>query len=118
MRLMVYALALLAGLKVWTQDALFRNGAEDALLAVYKERAIEACRRLPQKTPGGNWTHPDTVHLVIGKPSVGVHLWQIDHPLWNARFKNPYILLSLGQGAGMLICEYDVTLGQATVEDA
>ena len=52
MRAVVMILALLAGLKIWAHDRMFRSGAEEALIAAYRERAIAACQRRRQDSQG------------------------------------------------------------------
>ena len=44
MRALVLVLAVLAGAKIWTQERLYREGAEEALLLAYRERAMAACQ--------------------------------------------------------------------------
>ena len=54
LRALVIALALLAGAKIWAQDRLYRDGAQDALLRAYRERAIAACQSEQIFRPGAN----------------------------------------------------------------
>lgn len=120
MRLFVLALAFLAGAKVWTQDTLFRAGAEEALVAAYRDRALQACQKQPksldgQPVRGINWARPTSIHMATGSRSVKVHFWQVDHALWNARYKNPYLVLATSDSPGAPSCEYDVLYGQATI---
>jgi hypothetical protein len=118
---MVLALALLAGLKIWVQDTLYRSATEDAVIAAYRERAIAACQREPQKDAQGHslapsivtWATPASVKLVIGNSSVGVHIWEIDHQLWNARYKHAYLMLSPGDRRAGFACAYNIALGAA-----
>jgi hypothetical protein len=117
---MVLALALLAGIKVWVQDTVFRAAAEEALIAAYRDRAVAACQRGPQGDPQGrslappslDWSHPSQVRLVIGNSGIGVHIWEIDHELWDARYKKPYLVLSSGRGVD---CAFDIGQGTALV---
>jgi hypothetical protein len=120
MRLFVLALALLAGAKVWTQDTLFRAGAEEALIAAYREHAIQACQKQTKTLDGApargsNWMRPASIRLATGSQTVKVYIWQVDHALWSSRFRNPYLVLSAGESSGGLSCEYDVLYGQATI---
>ena len=80
LRALVIALAVLAGAKIWTQDRLYRDGAQDALLRAYRERAIAACQSEQIFRAGANaplWTRPATVDLVIGRSGVDVQIWQL-----------------------------------------
>jgi len=123
LRLMVMFLALLAGAKVWTQDTLFRAGAEEALVAAYRERAIAACQKLPAKrtdamtpaVPPANWAKPHSVRMKTGTRSVDVYFWQVDSPLWNARYRNPYLVLSSEGDAPPVACEFDILFGTAAL---
>ena len=38
-----------------------------------------------------------------------------DNALWPKRFKHPFLVLVPPEGPGGLVCEYDVTLGQAAL---
>jgi hypothetical protein len=125
MRLLVLALALLAGLKLWAHDSVFRAATEEALVAAYRERAVAACQKEPERTsraetryPGApNWREPAEIKLVIGDSSIKVYVWEVDHELWNARYRNPYLVLTPSDGAS-LICTYDVGHGTAHVTRA
>ena len=50
MRIVVIGLVLLAGLKVWTQDRMYRSVTGEVLIEAYRERAIEVCRKQSAKT--------------------------------------------------------------------
>jgi hypothetical protein len=119
MRAFVLALALLAALKIWIQDSAFRQASEQALVAAYRDRAVTACRKEPQKSPisselaafATNWASNTEIHLSAGNNAVSVHLWQIDHELWNARYRNLYLMLT-SRG---LTCAYDIAAGTAEI---
>ena len=127
MRAFVMLLALLAGLKIWASEQLFRSAAEEALVAAYRDKAMAACQR---EAGGGKeaskdlrsagvlasaWAKPADIKLVIGKRGVDVNIWDHDNALWNVRYKYPYLVLTAPQGSGQGACEYDVTLGQASL---
>lgn len=124
MRLLVLALALLAGSKVWFQESQFRAGAEAAIVAAYRGRAVEACSKAPALAAQGyarsvlavDWTRPSEVSLSAGNRSVPVQFWQFEHPLWNARFKNPYLILTPPDQQAGLVCKFDVLSGEAGLE--
>jgi hypothetical protein len=119
MRALVFSLALLAAAKVGYQEYLFRVSASDAIISAYRERAMQAC----QRDAGGlelgisplSWSNPASIQLVIGKSGLGVYLWQVDHVLWSARYRNPYLHLSAGQRSGSASCEYDIVNAAASV---
>lgn len=116
MRALVIMLALLAGVKVWTQERLYRQGAEDALLRAYRDRAVAACQsEQPVRANASSplWTRPASVKLVIGRKVADVNIWELDHALWPARYKHPHVVLTAGERAPRPVCEYDVIEGRA-----
>ena len=44
-----------------------------------------------------------------------MHLWQINSTQWNARYRNPYLLIIAERSAASLACEYDILNGSAQV---
>lgn len=118
MRALVLVLAGLAGLKIWTQDHIYRSATEEALVHAYRDRAIEACqkdRRRDAKVGAAHWANPASVRLVIGKEDVDVAIWDVDNPLWGVRYKYPLLVLTAAGPHAGVACEYDVTLGTAVV---
>jgi hypothetical protein len=116
MRALVIVLAVLAGAKILAQERLYREGAEDALIRAYRERAMAACQS--QQPPRASaaaplWTRPASVALVIGRKSAAVNLWEVDNALWPARFKHPHVVLTAKDGVPRPVCEYDVVEGRA-----
>ncbi len=118
MRALVVVLAVLAGAKLWAQDRLYREGAQDALIRAYREQAIAACQSQPGPRADASsplWTRPASVDLVIGRSSANVRIWQLDSALWPARFKHPHVVLTAIDGVVPSMCEYDVIEGRAYV---
>lgn len=125
MRVLVIILALLAGLKIWGQEHLRWQATEEALIDAHRDRAIAACTiaeatkpldRLAGVGPPPDWSKPQSVELVIGNKDVGVSIWDVDNPLWNARYKHAFLVLSARSAAGRAgTCTYDVTRGAASV---
>jgi len=119
MRALVFVLAVLAGAKILAQERLYREGAEDALIKAYRERAMAACqsqeasRDRSVSAAAPRWTRPASVELVIGRKSVHVNLWEIHNALWPARFKHPQLVLTAQAGSSGPVCEYDVIEGRA-----
>ncbi len=114
MRALVLALAVLAGVKVWYQNDVFRDAADMAVAAAYSAQAGAACRKV-HHAGGVDWSAPQNLHLVAGNSDLPVQFWQVDHALWKARFKNPYLILTANGPEGPLTCAYDITGGQATI---
>lgn len=121
MRLVVIILALLVAAKIWAQDRMYREAAGEALLAAYKLHAEAACVGRPQTDARGmpvavgsvNWKAAETAEILLGNPRLSVPIWQVDHPLWNARYKNPIVRLTVGDRFSRLACDYDVLAGSA-----
>ena len=116
LRALVIALAVLAGVKIWAQERLYREGAQEALIRAYRERAIAACQSADTPSPGAPlWTRPASVDLAIGRSGVDVRIWQLANERWPARFKHPHIVLTLSSAEASPICEYDVIEERAYV---
>jgi len=122
-RLLVLLLAILAGIKVWTQERLYREGAQDALILAYRDRAIAACQMSAPDSSVGHptaspaslplWTRPASVALVIGRSNARVSIWEVNSALWPARFKHPHVVLTASDRLPHAVCEYDVIEGRA-----
>jgi hypothetical protein len=120
MRAMVLALALLAGLKIWAQDSVYRSATEQALISAYRDRAVTACRKEPQRDGRGyalapfpiDWANAAETRLVIGDSRLSVYPWEVDHEHWNARYRSAYLILSSPTG---LDCTYDLAAGTARI---
>jgi hypothetical protein len=119
MRLFVLFLALLAAAKLGYQEYLFRTSARDAIIGAYREHAVIACQRDAKSHSLGvsqqAWANPLSIRLMIGKSTVDAYLWQLDNPMWNARYRNPYLFLSVGPASARLYCEYDIVNAAASV---
>ena len=118
MRAFILALALLAGLKIWIQDSLYRTAADEAIVQAYRTRATDACAGMPWTMTSGpsgavDWSAAAEPRVAIGNPALPVHIWELDHALWNARFRQPYLILS-APGAP-LSCTYDILAGTAAI---
>jgi hypothetical protein len=117
LRVLVLTLAVLAGAKIFAQERLYRDGAGDALIRAYRERAMAACQSayMPVSSPVlPLWTRPASVDLVIGRSNVDVQIWQLGSDRWPARFKHPHVVLKLDSD-GAPVCEYDVIEERAYV---
>jgi hypothetical protein len=115
----VLFLALLAGAKLAHQEYLFRASARDAIVGAYKDKAVSACQK-DTRTPALGlspqlWANPISINLVIGKSTLDVYLWQVDHEMWNARYRHPYLVLTAGPRSGTIYCEYDIVNAAASV---
>lgn len=118
MKSLLIILALLAGAKIAHQEYLFRTSTRDVIISAYKERAVKACQNDAVGTVLGlsqAWGSPNSISLSIGKRSLDVHWWDLDNAMWNARFRNPYLLISAGHRSMAATCEYDIVNAQAIV---
>lgn len=126
MKVLVVVLAILAGLKVWTQQSLHRAASEQALLKAYGSAAISSCQRTTAKEAeyisnlrkSVDWSTPQSAKVIIGDDSVEVSIWQVDHKDWDRRFKTPYIHLTSGAATRSKVCVFNVFTGQATLPRA
>lgn len=118
MRVLVIVLVLLAAAKIGAQQYLVASAKSEIIVSAYRDRAVGACGllaraqhvELPQ-----SWAGQPEVRLVIGKSSLDVHLWQVGHTMWAARYKNPYLFLTMRDDAQKVFCEFDIVQGSATV---
>jgi len=119
MRGFVIFLVLLAAAKLAFQECLFRAATRDAVLEAYRQHAVEACQRDARSLSLGvsaqAWANPRDIQLVIGRRALDVYPWQVDHANWNARYRNPYLLLTAGPRGGGVLCEYDIVNAAASV---
>ena len=119
MRMVVIFLALLAAAKLGYQEYLFRSATRDAIIGAYKEHAVQACQKDSKSHSFGlslqAWANPKSIRVVIGNSLLDVYPWQVDHALWNARYRNPYLFISAGQRSGAAYCEYDIVNAVASV---
>ena len=119
LKAVVVVLGALAIGKIATQEYLFRTGTRDVLLSAYRERAIAACQKDPLNmglvANPASWARASDIRVVIGRPDINVWFWQIDHELWNARYRNPYLQLSGADRLNGVQCDYDIVHGIASV---
>jgi hypothetical protein len=119
MRAVVIFLALLAAAKIGYYEYLFRDATREAVIGAYKVHAVEACQKDAGSKAFGvspqDWANPRAVRLVIGNRSLDVYPWQVDDARWNARYRNPYLLLTAGQRKDTVACEYDIVNAAASV---
>lgn len=119
MKYIVAALALLAVLKVYAQDQIYRSATSDALIAAYRNNAIAACQRdrLNQSAEfaGLAWSKPSSIALQIGRGDLGVNVWEISDSRWDAAYKQPYLVLAPADPQTDLKCTYDINVNVASV---
>ncbi|MEZ5855623.1 MAG: hypothetical protein R3D67_13100 [Hyphomicrobiaceae bacterium] len=118
MKGLVALLVLLAGSKVLAQHYLTSTAKSEIIVQAYRQRAADACQRaarLQHIGQSNSWAKASDIRLVIGKRTIDVQLWQVDNALWQARFKNPYLILSTGEKPQAVFCEFDVVQGAASV---
>lgn len=119
MKFLAIVLGLLAATKLGYQEHMYRSATAEVIVTAYRERAIQACQRDPRNlllaTGAAAWARPAAISLAIGKAGLDVYPWQVDHALWNARFRNPYLFLTANQQAENTFCEFDIVNGTASV---
>lgn len=118
MRFIVMTFALLACLKVWTQDRYYRAALSDALIEAYRTRAEMVCGQASAKhgaTDRVIWSKAASADVTVGAKVATVMLWDYDNPMWNVRYRNPHLVLT-SDGPRRLTCSYDMTAGVAFVK--
>ena len=119
MKPLLIVLAVLATAKVLHHEYLFRTSTREVIIQAYRERAVLACQKDALGTMLGinpqAWSTPSSITLAIGKRNLDVHLWQVDHKNWSARYRNPYLFISAGQRSTAVTCEYDIVNASAFV---
>ena len=118
MKAVAFFLVLLASVKIGYHEYMFRTATNEVIVAAYRERAISACQRDAKglsMVAASAWSKPQSVKLVIGKQNLDVYLWQVDHTMWSARFKNPYLFLAASEKPSKVFCEFDIVHGAASV---
>ncbi|MEO1206756.1 MAG: hypothetical protein AAFV45_10525 [Pseudomonadota bacterium] len=119
MRWIVYGLAALVALKFYTEDAFYRTGTSEALIDVYRTKALAACESnksnpIAAKVPG-MWSKPREVTIQIGRNDPTVGLWDIDNPEWKADYKQPYLVVEPADRHSTFVCKYDIVTGVSKV---
>lgn len=117
MRTIAIVLAALFLLKIAVQEYIWRAATEEALIAAYAERALEACRH-DAKARGltaAATAKPRDVRFAVGNPEADVSLWDVNNRHWVKRYRTPYLRLTLANGDTRLACTYDLVQKQAEV---
>ena len=115
MRPLVIFLALLAVGKVAAVEWLHRSASEDAIIAAFGPRALDACsrdaRRKSLNVDATAWTAGTPIRFELGRPDAQVYLWQVDNPAWAQRYRHPYLVLQSGSFGAQVECAFDVLAG-------
>ncbi|MEO1282390.1 MAG: hypothetical protein AAFV69_11725 [Pseudomonadota bacterium] len=119
MRWIVYGLAALVALKVYTQDAFYRTGTAEALINVYRSKALTACGKDKSNPNAAKvpemWAKPREITIQIGRNDPDVGLWEIDSPKWKADYKQPYLVIEPADRHSTFICTYDIVTGTSSI---
>lgn len=116
MRVLLLVIAIIAVANFSLHEYLDRTAKRDVIIFAYKEHAIAACQRQATlSTDPEIWSKPASVKLTIGKSDLDVYVWQTRHRLWKARYKNPYLYVTLGSSVASVYCEYDINNDIASV---
>ena len=118
----VIAVAALFVANFCYDEYLFRAATHDVIVETFRATAAEACHSnaMTQKIEASesSWRHrsnPASLKLVIGKSNLDVYFWQIDSAMWNAKYKNPYMLIVADKDPSYILCEYDILHRRASV---
>lgn len=118
MKSLVLVLAALLIAKLAINAWNYRVAAEEALVAAYGARAVEACQndaRTRGFPPLQARTRPGEVRLVVGSSNADVWFWDVANAAWTRRFRTPYLKLEMQAGQATLQCSFDITQKTAVV---
>ncbi len=112
--LIAVALAVVGNLGV--HEYLRQNATSQVIISAYQEHAVAACRqRAGDSVSTLAWSQPSGVRLAIGKSDLNVYIWQTNHRLWNARYRNAYLYVTIDDADAHVYCEYDIANDTAWV---
>lgn len=117
MRTLLIIVAILAGVKVWTQDRLYRSIMGDALVEAYRDRAATTCQKEAARAGrqgAGVWNASADAEVTIGNSSTDVAMWDYQNPLWDVRFRHPHVMLT--PPGTKTRCAFDVAAGIASIQ--
>jgi hypothetical protein len=93
-----------------------QDATHQVIINAYREHAIAACRhRAGDTVSQAAWGQASNVRLTIGKSDLNVFLWQTNHRLWNARYRNAYLYVTVDDAKAHVYCEYDIANDMAWV---
>jgi hypothetical protein len=119
MRILALFLALLAIGKIAVVQTLYRSASDDVIVNAYRPRAIDACSRDAQRQFGldaAAWSRETSIKMEIGRRSNSpIYIWQINHPAWSERYRNPYLHLATQAPGFNVTCVYDVVSGTTAI---
>ena len=116
MRSIVIGFAILACIKVWTQDRMYRAIMSDALIQAYRERAQQMCVKESAKVAKLSavaWPSA-AAEITIGSKAANVSLWDYENPKWDVRYRHPNLVLT-SSSHHMLQCNFDIVAGIAAI---
>ncbi|MEL6421138.1 MAG: hypothetical protein AAFQ42_01615 [Pseudomonadota bacterium] len=118
MRKFVFIIAAIFLGHVAYEQMIYRSATYDVIVGTYAKSAIAACARRSENPNAAQalWSKPSSVKLVIGKSDLDVYFWQVNHMMWRARYKNPYLFITTQAAPNYMICEYDIMRQSAFVQ--
>ncbi len=118
MRKVAFIIAILFVARIGYEQLIYRSATYDVIVGTYAKSAIKACAKdaANRKAAEALWSQPSSVKLVIGKSDLDVYFWQVNHLMWRARYKNPYLFITTRNEPSYLLCEYDIMRQSAFVQ--
>ena len=118
MRKLAIIIAVMVLAKVGYEELIYRAATYEVIVGTYSATAIEACQGSVggAGVPADLWTQPTSVKLIIGKSDLDVYFWQVNHSMWQARYKNPYLFITARNELNYVLCEYDIVHGSASIQ--
>jgi len=109
-RVLIVTTALIVVGKLGLHEYVRQDALHNVIVNAYQEHALAACRQRAGPTiERAIWAQTTNARVAIGKSDFNVHLWQTDHHLWNARYRNAYIYITVDEPDAQVHCEYDIT---------
>ena len=120
LRKLVIFVAVLGALKLAHHEFLYRSSTSNVIIEAYRATALTACakdaRDQQLRASQEIWSRPASMKLVIGKDNLDVYMWQVNHAMWQARYKNPYLFIVARKSPNYILCEYDIVHNSASVQ--
>lgn len=118
MRKVAIIIAVLFVARLGYEQIIYRSATYDVIVGTYAKSAVKACsqKAANPKAAESLWSQPSSVKLVIGKSDLDVYFWQVNHMMWRARYKNPYLFITTRNEPNYLLCEYDIMRQSAFVQ--
>ena len=121
MRTLTVLLAALVAAKLLTHQYLYREATQDLIVRAYRDAAVVTCATAAisrtEQLDAIAWRQAQDIDLEIGRRDhkASVYLWDVEHPHWSQRYRDPVLRLVSGRARDGAVCEFDILRGTAVV---